>query len=118
MADATGQMHAAQREESSFFIEKAECLTCIRAVASCEDAEANEKQYERVCRIFEKYQEQPQLLDPHLEEMITIVMEKARVITDEMKDVDAFHKIRMARADFRLFGVRQRNRLIKEATEK
>merc|ERR1712113_1028793 len=43
--------------------------------------------------------------------------EKAMVITDEMTEESAFHKIRMARADYHLFGVRQRNRLIKEAKE-
>merc|ERR1711865_1324668 len=41
--------------------------------------------------------------------------EKAMKITDAMKDEDCHHKIRMARADYRLFGTRQRNRLIKEA---
>jgi large subunit ribosomal protein L13e len=39
-------------------------------------------------------------------------------ITQEMKDFGAFHKIRMARADFRLFGVRQKNRLAKEEKDK
>merc|ERR1712060_50208 len=43
--------------------------------------------------------------------------EKAMVITDEMTEESAFHKIRMARADYHLFGVRQKNRLIKEAKE-
>ena len=43
--------------------------------------------------------------------------EKAMKLTDEMKEEEAYHKIRMARADYRLFGVRQRNRLIKEAKE-
>ena len=38
-------------------------------------------------------------------------------VTDEMKELDAFHKIRMARADFRLFGIRQKNRLAKEAKD-
>lgn len=38
-------------------------------------------------------------------------------ITDEMKEEGAFHKIRMARADYRLFGVRQKNRLAKAAKE-
>jgi len=38
-------------------------------------------------------------------------------ITPEMAGVEAFHKIRMARADFRLFGTRQKNRLQKEAKE-
>jgi large subunit ribosomal protein L13e len=39
-------------------------------------------------------------------------------ITSEMKAVDAFHTIRMARADFRLFGVRQKNRLQKAEKDK
>ena len=38
-------------------------------------------------------------------------------ITQAMKDVEAFHTIRMARADFRLFGIRQKNRLAKESKE-
>jgi len=38
-------------------------------------------------------------------------------ITAAMKANDAYHKIRMARADFRLFGVRQKNRLAKAAKE-
>ena len=36
--------------------------------------------------------------------------ERAQKITAEMADDSAFHKIRIARADWRLFGVRQRNR--------
>jgi large subunit ribosomal protein L13e len=43
--------------------------------------------------------------------------EKAMKITDAMKEEDCYHKIRMARADYRLFGTRQRNRLMKEAKE-
>ena len=39
-------------------------------------------------------------------------------ITQEMKDLGAFHKIRMARADFRLFGIRQKNRLAKAEKDK
>ena len=38
-------------------------------------------------------------------------------ITQEMKDAEAYHTIRMARADFRLFGIRQKNRLAKESKE-
>lgn len=38
-------------------------------------------------------------------------------ITDTMREEDVFHKIRMARADYRLFGVRQKNRLAKAAKE-
>merc|ERR1711920_800949 len=43
--------------------------------------------------------------------------EKAMVVTKEMQEESAFHKIRMARADYRLFGVRQKNRLMKEAKD-
>jgi len=43
--------------------------------------------------------------------------EEPMAVTKEMKDFDAYHTIRMARADFRLFGIRQKNRLAKEAKE-
>ena len=43
--------------------------------------------------------------------------EKAMVVTPEMAAENVFHKIRMARADYRMFGIRQRNRLAKEAKE-
>ena len=43
--------------------------------------------------------------------------EKAMAITDAMADESAYHKIRMARADYRLFGARQRNRLIAKAKD-
>ena len=38
-------------------------------------------------------------------------------ITAEMKSAEAYHTIRMARADFRLYGLRQKNRLAKLAKE-
>jgi large subunit ribosomal protein L13e len=43
--------------------------------------------------------------------------EKAQKITSAMADDSAYHKIRMARADFRLFGARQRNRLIAKSKD-
>ena len=42
---------------------------------------------------------------------------KAMAITDAMKEEDVFHKVRMVRADMRLFGTRQKNRLVKAAKE-
>jgi len=45
------------------------------------------------------------------------VQEEPMAITEEMKSFDARHKIRMLRADYRLFGVRQKNRLAKLAKE-
>jgi len=38
-------------------------------------------------------------------------------ISSAMKEESAFHKIRMARADYHLFGIRQKNRLAKAAKE-
>lgn len=49
--------------------------------------------------------------------MPTVPDEEPMVITSEMKELEAYHKIRMARADFRLFGTRQKNRLAKEAKD-
>lgn len=43
--------------------------------------------------------------------------EEPMAITSEMKEMEAFHKVRMARADFRLFGIRQKNRLAKESKD-
>jgi len=43
--------------------------------------------------------------------------EAPMAITQAMKDFEAYHTIRMARADFRLFGIRQKNRLAKESKE-
>jgi len=43
--------------------------------------------------------------------------EKAMVVTPEMTAESVYHKIRMARADYRLYGIRQKNRIAKEAKE-
>ena len=42
---------------------------------------------------------------------------KPMAITKEMASAEAFHTIRMVRADFRLYGTRQKNRLQKLAKE-
>jgi len=49
--------------------------------------------------------------------MPTVADDEPMAITSEMKELEAYHKIRMARADFRLFGIRQKNRLAKEAKD-
>jgi len=58
-----------------------------------------------------------QLKGPLLPMPSPFVEEEPMVITSEMKEKDAFHTIRMARADYRLFGIRQKNRLAKESKE-
>ena len=58
-----------------------------------------------------------QLKGPLLPMPAAFTQEEPVTITDAMKGVEAYHTIRMARADFRLFGVRQKNRLAKEAKE-
>ena len=58
-----------------------------------------------------------QLKGPLVPMPSAFVEEEPMTITSDMKEENAFHKIRMARADYRLFGVRQKNRLAKEAKE-
>ena len=58
-----------------------------------------------------------QLKGPLLPMPAAFTQEEPVTITDAMKGVEAYHTIRMARADFRLFGVRQKNRLAKLAKE-
>jgi len=58
-----------------------------------------------------------QLKGPLLPMPAPFTEDEPMVITDEMKGFEAYHTIRMARADFRLFGIRQKNRLAKEAKE-
>ena len=58
-----------------------------------------------------------QLKGPLLPMPTPFVDEEPVVITAEMKEFEAYHTIRMARADYRLFGVRQKNRLAKESKE-
>jgi len=42
---------------------------------------------------------------------------EAMEITQEMKDVEAYHKVRVLRSDYRMFGLRQKNRLAKETKD-
>ena len=58
-----------------------------------------------------------QLTGPLVPMPAAFTQEEPMAITAEMKAVEARHTIRMARADFRLFGVRQKNRLAKLAKE-
>jgi len=66
---------------------------------------------------FAELEKAEQLKGPLMPMPSPYVEEEPMVITEEMKSVDAYHTIRMARADFRLFGVRQKNRLAKESKE-
>jgi hypothetical protein len=72
----------AEKKENTFFSEKAEVLELIGKIA-LPGAKGDAVAYERLCKIFEKYQEQPHLLDPHLESMIEPVMEKVKEIIHE-----------------------------------
>ena len=58
-----------------------------------------------------------QLKGPLVPMPVLAADDEPMTITAEMKSFDARHKIRMARADFRLFGIRQKNRLAKAAKE-
>jgi hypothetical protein len=79
MADAAAPSHEAEKKENTFFSEKQECLDLIAVIAK-PGAENGDQAYERLCKIYEKYQEQPHLLDPHLEAMIEPVMVRVKQI--------------------------------------
>jgi len=65
----------------SFVAEAKEVNDLIQNLAN-EKEKKNEQVFQRVVLILEKYQEQPQLLDPHLESMVTVIMNLARVNFD------------------------------------
>lgn len=89
------------------------------------------KEYKSKLIVFPRNRAKPKAGDSELAELETAEQLKGSIlsmptvskgpetmaITQEMKDEEAFHKIRMARADFRLFGVRQKNRLAKAAKD-
>ena len=65
-------------ESKEFFEERERTTTLLRTMASTN--KGTEETLTQVEKILEKYQEQPQLLDPALEEMLKVVMDGVRGI--------------------------------------
>ena len=69
--------------ENILFLEKDEMLEILRGLAA-EGSEVSPESVEaplaRLTKILDKYQEQSNLLDPHLEEMMAIVTTRARTL--------------------------------------
>lgn len=89
------------------------------------------KEYKSKLILFPRKRNKPRAGDADSAELETAVQKVGEIlpmpsvstevpmmkITSEMKEESAYHKVRMARADYRLFGIRQKNRLQKEAKE-
>ena len=82
-------MSSAERtvsQEETFFVDRKECVALINDMASPSHVpkEAEQAQdYQRLCRILDKYQEQAQLLDPHLDALMEPVMARVQSIVRE-----------------------------------
>merc|ERR1712037_1041257 len=71
------------------------------------------KEYKSKLIVFPRKRSKPKHGDAEAAELEQAVQKVGPI----MPVPSPFHKIRMARADYRLFGVRQRNRLMKEAKD-
>eukprot|EP00698_Gefionella_okellyi_P015427 TRINITY_DN4352_c0_g1_i1.p1 TRINITY_DN4352_c0_g1~~TRINITY_DN4352_c0_g1_i1.p1 ORF type:complete len:1198 (-),score=203.98 TRINITY_DN4352_c0_g1_i1:1530-5069(-) len=72
--EGTDESDALKAPVHSFVEEAGELCELVSGLASCDIAAA----VKRMTAIFEKYQEQPYLLDPHLESVITPLMDHVR----------------------------------------
>jgi len=88
MARATETEDNVISSEHAFFEESDEVLHILRDLIACEDPEVERlpSNVEKVVKVFEKYQEQCSLLDPHLEGMMDVLTTRSRVIMLELFD--------------------------------
>ena len=78
-----------ETSEAIFFVERDETLELLRRLAHSSESvapDAAETIIARLTKIFDKYQEQSNLLDPHLEAMLAIVTTRARELIASMLD--------------------------------
>ena len=64
--------------DDSFFVERVVFFDLLSQAVASRDARALEPLVKRMAEIVDKYQEQPQLLDPHLEAAVQPVMARVR----------------------------------------
>lgn len=83
------------------FLEERDELFSLIASLNDQSNRHKESVFKRITEIVEKYQEQPQLLDPHLENAITPIMQYVRDFSDDiifiyncLKLVYIFSKVR------------------------
>ncbi len=74
--------------ERSFFTEKDLVLESILSLPTSSTESYLEEKYESVKRILDRYQEQPQLLGPHTEEILKPLNDTLVTYIDEMKPID------------------------------
>ena len=70
------------------FTEHAEILEIIDDIGSSGDFRHSERNWQRFSFILDQYQEQPHLIDPHLESILCKII---TIIRDENLDVDTKH---------------------------
>ena len=98
-----------------FFEERERTTTLLRTMASTN--KGTEETLTQVEKILEKYQEQPQLLDPALEEMLKVVMDGVRGILkrwsrNEEKKTSKSSPMRSFFSKFKVFRDSQMDRLM------
>jgi tubulin-specific chaperone D len=88
MADIAENEDNVVSSEHAFFEESTEVLAILRDSIACDspDIERLPSNVEKVVKVFEKYQEQSSLLDPHLENMMEVLTGRSRVIMRELFD--------------------------------
>eukprot|EP01114_Cavostelium_apophysatum_P022917 TRINITY_DN8458_c0_g1_i1.p1 TRINITY_DN8458_c0_g1~~TRINITY_DN8458_c0_g1_i1.p1 ORF type:complete len:441 (+),score=70.98 TRINITY_DN8458_c0_g1_i1:34-1323(+) len=74
---------APEEKFGSFVAESAELNQLIKTLMQELDQRTNDKIFERITTILGKYQEQPQLLDPHMEHLVTTLMSLVRQNFDD-----------------------------------
>ena len=73
---------------SDFFLERELFFSLVSKTVACHDVAVLDPLIKQMCEIVDKYQEQPHLLDPHLENAVSPVMARVR------KELRDWHEIR------------------------
>ena len=63
---------------SDFFLERELFFSLVSKAVACHDVAVLDPLIKQMCDIVDKYQEQPHLLDPHLENAVSPVMARVR----------------------------------------
>ena len=87
MSDGCDDQFTVETQEAIFFVERDETLELLRRLAHPSESVAPdvaETIIARLTKILDKYQEQSNLLDPHLEAMLAIVTTRARELIASM----------------------------------
>ena len=85
-SDGPAATTGATVKENIFFVERVEFLAILATVVATDDAAVAHASVDRLARILENYQEQPHLLDSHLERIVVPTMLRVRARVREWDD--------------------------------